>query len=166
MDNMNKNMIFFSEELVNQELRSVLLSAVSPYISDYRVNFSGGYLFLDATLNIKGIGELSAKYRLKIRDLTFHKNAHTLYLDYDEDIRPAGGAMQSILLKAAGLAGGTYLQKALSMMNLNGIKADTKNCSVDLEQLIDLSKGFLPLIELQYADSRDAALSVTYKVRV
>jgi len=162
MDPTNKNSFSISEELVNQDLRQIILKTAGPYVTDYRINFSGGYIFVDAGLSIKAIGELKAKYRIRIMDLTFHKNAHTLYLDYEEDIRPAGGAMQSMLLKAAGLAGGTYLQKALSMFNLSGIKADTKSCSIDLEQLMDFSKGILPAIELRYGDSRDGAVSFTY----
>jgi hypothetical protein len=162
----NKNMIFLSEDLINHDLREKFLSAAGAYISDYHISFNGGYIFLDAAINIKTIGQLTAKYRLKIMDLTFHSRSHTLYIDYDEDVRPAGGPMQAMLLKAAGLAGGTYLQKALSMSNIKGVRADAKSCSVDLEQLIDLSKGFVPNIELQYSDCRDGALSLTYGVRL
>ena len=162
----SKNMIWLSEDLINRDLREKFLSAAGAYVSDYHVTFSGGYIFLDASLNIKTIGQLSAKYRLKIMDLTFHQKSHTLYVDYDEDVRPAGGAMQAMLLKAAGLAGGTYLQKALSMANVPGVRADAKSCSVDLEQLIDLSKGFFPNIELQYSDCRDGSLCLTYGVSI
>jgi hypothetical protein len=166
MSTNTKNTIWLSEDLVNHDLREKFLSAASPYVSDYHVTFSGGYIFLDLSLNIKTIGQLSAKYRLKVMDLTFHQKSHTLYVDYDEDVRPAGGAMQSMLLKAAGLGSGTYLQKALSMVKVSGIRADAKSCSVDLEQLIDLSKGFFPNIELQYADCRDGALCLNYGIRL
>ena len=88
----SKNMIWLSEDLINRDLREKFLSAAGAYVSDYHVTFSGGYIFLDASLNIKTIGQLSAKYRLKIMDLTFHQKSHTLYVDYDEDVRPAGGS--------------------------------------------------------------------------
>ena len=160
----NKNSIAIAEDLVNLDLRAKILSAAGAYVTDYKATFTGGYIFLDLSLNIPKIGALSAKYRLKVMDLTFHKTAHTLYADYDEDVKPAGGAMQAMLLKAAGLGGGTWLQKALSMANIAGIRADEKSCSVDLEQLLDLKKGIIPNLELQYIDSRDGALHLNYGV--
>ena len=162
-----KNSISISEELVNRDLRAKILAAAGSNVTDYHVAFSGGFIFLDLSLNIGKIGALNARYRLKVMDLTFHETAHTLYLDYDEDVKPAGGAMQGMLLKAAGMVGGgSWLQKALSMANIAGIRADEKSCSVDLEQLIDLKKGILPHIELHYTDSRDSALLLQYGIRI
>lgn len=154
--------ISLSEDLVNRELRNRILSAAGGYLTDYRVSFSGGSIYLELALKIKTIGDITANYLLKITGFRFDRNAHKIELSYQEDVRSAGGPIQAMMLKALGLAGGTWLQKALSMANPPGITADEKSCSVDLEQLLDLNNDWLKQLALSYMDSRDGALKLTF----
>ena len=107
---------------------------------------------------------LRQKYRLEIVDLVFRPGDHRLVVDYTEDVSSAGSLVQSLILKVAGLKGGTFLQTVVGMANPPGIRADSKSCSVDLEQLINFDSEFFFMLILEYLDCRDGMLQMTYQL--
>lgn len=161
----NQNIITISEDLINRSLRRKILSSpAGDYIMDYKVTFSGGYVYVVLDLKIKTLGALTAKYRLEIADLVFRPGTHRLIADYMEDVNPTGGFAQSIMLKAASLKGGTFLQMAVNMTNPPGIRADAKSCSIDLEQLLNFNNDLASMLTLEYRDSRDGMLQLAYQL--
>ncbi len=165
MTGANKNIITLSEDLINKDFRQkVLSSPAGDYITDYKVAFSGGYLYLDLSLQVKTLGALSAKYRLEVADLVFKPGNHKIIADYVEDVSSEGGFAQTMMLKAVGLKGGTFLQTAVSMANPPGIKADAKSCSMDLEQLYPLNEVLASNLVLEYLDCRDGMLQLSYRL--
>ncbi|MDI9492941.1 MAG: hypothetical protein QM289_00365 [Bacillota bacterium] len=161
----NKNIITVSEDFINKSLREKILSSpAGDYISDYKVMFSGGYIYLELALHVKTLGSIAAKYRLEIVDLVFRPGDHRLVVDYTEDVSSAGSLVQSLILKVAGLKGGTFLQTVVGMANPPGIRADSKSCSVDLEQLINFDSEFFFMLILEYLDCRDGMLQMTYQL--
>jgi hypothetical protein len=165
MNNFQGNTITISENLINNTLKDkVLSSSAGDYLKDYKVSFSQGYVFLDLKLSIKTLGPLAAKYRIEVVDLIFRQGNHILIADYIEDIQSQGGIAQAMMLKAAGLKGGTYLQTALSMAKVEGIKADEKSCSLDLEQLLDLNNRLGSMLVLKYLDSRNGEMKLAYDI--
>lgn len=165
MASSNKNIISVSEDLINTSLRSkVLSSPAGNYISDYHLSFSQGYIFLKLNLNIKTLGPLTANYRLEITDLTFRPGAHILIVDYIEDVSSTGGFAQSMMLKAAGLKGGSFLQNVLAMSNPPGIKADSKSCTIDLRKLLRLNDSLASILTLEYVDARNEQLTLSYNL--
>lgn len=165
MASVNKNIIGISEDLINKSLRDkVLSSPAGNYISDYSIGFSQGYIFLKLNLHIKTLGPLTANYRLEISDLTFRPGTHILILDYIEDVSSAGGFAQNMMLKAAGLKGGTFLQNVLAMANPPGIRADSKSCTIDLRSLLQLNDSLATILTLEYMDARNEQLTLAYKL--
>ncbi|HHX13368.1 MAG TPA: hypothetical protein GX726_00235 [Clostridiales bacterium] len=161
-----QNILTVSADLINHDLRNFLLEKGKPYISDYKIDFNGGYIFAEAKLEVPTLGALSAQYQLKVIDLIFHPGRHVLTAEYQEDIKPTGGAMQSMLLKAASLTGGSLLQKALTMTTVSGLSADEKKITLDFDQLGDLSQGALKILGLEYIDSRDGLLKLEYSLKL
>ncbi|GAB1476144.1 hypothetical protein MASR2M70_09760 [Bacillota bacterium] len=165
MDQNNQNTITVSEDLINNDLRSkVFSSPAGEYIEDYKVSFSQGYIYLDLKARVKTLGALSAKYRVEIVGLIFKPGSHMLIADYVEDVSSAGGLAQSMMLKAASLKGGTFLQMLVNMSNPPGIKADEKSCSIDLEKLLKLDKRLTDLLALEYVDCRNGQLRLSYRL--
>lgn len=162
---MNQNStLSLSENLVNLELKERILAATGDYVTAYQVAFSGGAIDVNLALTIPKLGDVAAKYRLEVLDFKFDREGHRVTLAYQEDVRPAGGPLQAFMLKAFGLTGGTWLTKALALANLNGITADEKSCSVDLEQLLDLSNEWVRQLALNYVDSRDGLLKLEFRL--
>jgi hypothetical protein len=160
-----KNRISISTDLINRDLRDRILSYAAPYLKEYHVNFGEGMIYLTAKLEVKTLGELTASYRIKVEELIFHSKAHTLLISYQEDVKSNGGLAQSLLLKAVGLKSGTFLQTALDMAKPIGVTANQKSCSIDLDQLFKLESDFLFGLSLQFMDSRDDTLWLSYGIR-
>lgn len=161
----NKNTITVSDDLLNMNLRkTILASPIGEYVKDYKVTFAQGYIYVDLNLNIKTLGFLIARYRIEIVDLDFRPGCHILIADYAEDVKPAsgGGFVQGMMLKAASLKGGTFLQSLISMSNPPGIKADEKSCSIDLKQLLSLDDRLTSVLALKYIDCRNGLLKFSY----
>ncbi len=165
METTNNNLFTISEDLVNRSLRQKILSSpAGEYITHYRVTFSGGYIYLTLDLQVKTLGAITAKYRLEIVDLTFKPGTHRVIADYVEDVNSTGGFAQNMMLKAAGLKGGTFLQMVVNMTNPPGIKVDAKSCSINLEQLLNLNNHLISMLTLEYGDSRDGMLQLAYQL--
>lgn len=160
----SKNKISISADLINHNLKETLLSLAKPYLTGYQVHFGEGFLYFSANLSVKTLGELSVHYRLAIEELVFHKSRHTVLVSYQEDVRSNGSLAQSLMLKAVGLKGGTFLQTALEISKVSGFTANQKSCSMDLDQLLDFNRPFLSTLSLQYLDARDDALWLTYSL--
>jgi len=160
-----QNIITLSEDLLNRTFREKILSSpAGEYITDYKVAFSQGCIYLDLKLSIKTLGALTAKYKIEVVDFVFKPDKRMLIADYMEDVSSAGSLTQSMMLKMIGLKGGTFLQMAAGMANLAGVKADAKSCSVDLEQLIKPKGDLASMIMLEYLDSRNGALKFSYQL--
>ncbi|MGI6733267.1 MAG: hypothetical protein ACOX4J_03730 [Anaerovoracaceae bacterium] len=161
----SQNIITVSEELINKTARKkVLSSPAGDYIRDYKVMFSGGYIYLELDIQVKTLGNITAKYRLEIVDLIFKPGSHRIIADYVEDVSSAGSLVQNMMLKAVGLKGGTFLQTVVGMTNPPGIRLDSKSCSIDLEQLLDFNNDFFSMLTLEYLDCRDGMLQLTYQL--
>lgn len=165
MKELMMNIISISNELINNNLKNRLLSLAKPYLIDYSVDFSDGHICLDLRLRIKTIGDLTAKYMIKVADFTFNEQYHTVRFNFLEDVKSDGNPMQKIMLKAAGLKDSTFLQTAAAMLNPPGITVEGKSCSVDFDQFVDLKNGILSKISLQYLDSRSGTLQLSFNIR-
>jgi hypothetical protein len=161
----SQNIITVSEDLINRALKQkVLSSPAGDYIRDYRVMFSRGYIYLELDLQVKTLGRITAKYRLEIVDLIFKPGSHRIIADYMEDVSSSGSLTQNMMLKAVGLKGGTFLQTVVGMTNPPGIRLDSKSCSIDLEQLLDLNNDLISMLTLEYHHCRDGMLQLTYQL--
>lgn len=156
--------VFISEEMINNELKSRILAMVDNYLTGYHINFADGNIYLDLKLRVKSIGDISVKYLLKVLNFTFNEKEHSLKVAYLEDVKSEGNPVQKMMLKALSLKNGTFLQTAVGMANLQGITAEEKNCSIDIEQLVNLKGSFLSKLSLQYLDSRDGALQLSFSI--
>lgn len=165
MESNNHNIITISEDLINRSLRQKILSSpAGEYINHYKIAFSGGYIYLTLDLQVKTLGALTAKYRLEVADLIFKPGSHRIIADYVEDVNSKGGFAQSMMLKAAALKGGTFLQMVVNMTNPPDIEVDAKSCSINLEQLLNLNNDLTSMLTLEYGDSRDGMLQLTYQL--
>ena len=161
----NQNIITVSEDLINKTLRQKILSSpAGDYITDYKITFSRGYIYLELNLQVKTLGALTAKYRIEVVDLIFKPGSHVIIADYLEDVSSAGGLAQSMMLKAVGLKGGTFLQTVVGMTNPPGIRLDAKSCSIDLEQLLNLNNDLASILLVEYLDCRDGMLHLAYQL--
>jgi len=154
-----------SEHLLNNELKHYAMDYAGEYIDTYQLGFSQGHIDLFVKLNIKTIGEVNATFRLTVTDFRFSSSVHTVHFDYLEDVRSGGNIGQNLLLKAFKLQKGTVLQSVLALKQLPGITADETSCSVDLEQLVDLSKDPWNRMDLRYGDSRNGILELYFSIR-
>ncbi len=146
------------EELVNDACKKTILTKLSPYLREYKVSFSGNFIFVDLNLNIKQLGPIKAMYLLSIEECTFEPHKHRLTLSYREDIRPQGGPMQSMMLKTFLLNQGNLLQKAVSMSGSKAVRATRTHVAFDLDQLPLFSAAFFEKLSLQYAQCQDGKL--------
>jgi hypothetical protein len=163
MNSVGKNTITFSEELLNAKFKNTIISSpLGTYLKDYKINFSDGFIYLDLSLNIKTLGHINAKYKLEITDLTFKPGAHILILDYIESVSSTGSLAQNMMLKAASLKGGTFLQTAINTANTKGIRADAKSCFIDISQVLRLDKRIASSLSLSYVDCRNGSLILSY----
>ncbi|MGI6728467.1 MAG: hypothetical protein ACOX4P_07970 [Anaerovoracaceae bacterium] len=165
MNNQKLSTISISEDLVNRDLRQLILSYVGSYITDYTVYFSGNFIFLDLKLQIKTLGPISARYKLNIINFTFNQQAHIIEFAYEEDVQSTSNPLQGMLVKAMGLTQGTFLQKAIALTNPPGIRADSKNCSIDLEQFLNLNQGHVSKLSLNYLDSYNRTLQFAFRIQ-
>ena len=154
-----------TEYLLNHDLKHYVMDYAGEYIDAYQLSFSQGNIDLSVKLSIKTIGEINAVYRLTVTDFRFSPSSHAIRFDYLEDVRSGGNIGQNLLLKAFKLQKGTVLRSILALKQLPGITADETSCSVDLEQLVDLSKDPWSRIELRYGDSRNGILELFFSIR-
>lgn len=154
-----------TEHLLNNDLKHYVMDYAGEYIDAYQLGFSQGHIDLSVKLNIKTIGEVNAIYRLTVTDFQFSASGHKIRFEYLEDVRSGGNLGQNLLLKAFKLQKGTVLQSVLALKQPHGITADETSCSIDLEQLADLSKDPWSRMELRYGDSRNGILELYFSIR-
>ncbi len=159
---LHESTISLSEDLINRQLKNHLLLIADEYLSNYSVSFSKGIIYVHLTISVKALGRISAKYRLKVLDFKFEPDCHRLKLAYQEDISSKEGPIQAMMLKAASLTGGSWLEKFLSAVKPSGITADEKSCSIDLEQLFDLDNKWIKQLILYYIDSEEGMLKLGF----
>ncbi|NLY71584.1 MAG: hypothetical protein GX076_07945 [Clostridiales bacterium] len=159
------NTITISNDLLNKELKDTILSYAKPYVEDFHIEFKEGYIFLDLYLQVKALGPILAKYRLKVLDFNFNSLEHTLKLSYSETVKSTGNVAQSMMVKLIGLRSQTFLQTAVEMLNRPAIRANDKSCSIDLEQLINIP-DVLSMLNIKYIDSRDDCLQLSFGIDI
>lgn len=159
---LHESTISISEDLINRQLKNHISSIIGKYLSNYSVSFSGGTIYVSLSINAKALGMISAKYRLKILDFKFDRDCHRVKLTYREDVSSKEGPIQALMLKAAGMTGGNWLQRLITVAKLSGITADENSCSINFEQLLSFDNEWIRQIILYYIDSRDGMLKLGF----
>lgn len=152
---LRKGILSIPESLVNNPCKEVILPKLAPNVKDYKISFSGNFIFLDLNLNIKQLGPLKAMYLLNVEDWCFEPSTHRISFTYREDIRPQGNPMQSMMLKTFLLNQGTLLQKAVGLSKSNALRATREHVSIDLDQIPIFSAPFFDKISMKYIQSQD-----------
>ncbi|WP_324825187.1 hypothetical protein [Sinanaerobacter sp. ZZT-01] len=150
------------EELINNPCKKPILAKLAPNVHDYKVTFSGDYIFLDLNLNIKQLGPIKAMYLLSVEKCVFEPQMHRLSFTYREDIRPQGGPMQSMMLKTFLLNQGSLLQKAVSLSKLKAIQVNRTHIFVDLDRVPLFTSAFFEKLSIQYVQSQDGKLTCRF----
>lgn len=161
-EDVEKGILSLPQELLNRDLKMLIMDKSDPYLDDYHILFSNGSIFLDATVIAKQLGKVSAKFMLNIESFTFNKLVRKVTLRYQEDVKSQGNMVQSMALKAAGLKG-SYLQTAIEMSHINDIHISDNRITIDLDK-IDFIKKVPSELELNYLSSEDGTLKFKFQV--
>lgn len=150
------------ENLINRDIKMLVMDQADPYLNDYEFRFSQGAVFVDLDVSAKQLGRLKAKYMLSITALVFQGGDHRLSLSYQEDVRSEGNFMQSMAIKAAGLKG-SYLQTAAEMLKLDFLQVEKDSISVNLD-LLEFAKKIPPELHISYISSEDGFLKFKFHI--
>lgn len=168
-EDVERGLLILPDELVNNELRPLLLDRAAPYLTHYRLTSTAssgglggpdGLLFLDLDLSVKQLGRLQARYMICISQLTFRADERRLAFRYREDLKSSGNPLQSMALKAL-LGDKTLLMKACEMAGLTSahgsaapkgpaVSINKESASMDLNRLPLTLPDFLDAVTLQY----------------
>ncbi|MEL7568895.1 MAG: hypothetical protein AAGU75_17595 [Bacillota bacterium] len=161
-DDMERGILAIPENIVNRDIKMLLMDRMSPYLNDYRFMFHQGCIFLDLDLNGKQLGRLKAKYMLTITQFDFHQEGHQIRFTYQEDVRSEGNFMQNMAVKAAGLKG-SYLQTAAEMARLDFIDVDKDSFVVNIDRL-KAAKKIPSSLSINYISSEDGILKLKFHI--
>lgn len=161
-EDVEKGILALPENLINRDLKMFIMEKGDPYLDDYLISFNNDAIFLDATVIMKQLGKVNAKYMLRIENFTFNNLVRKISLTYQEDVKSQGNMVQSMALKAAGLKG-PYLETAISMSNLPFITVDNHQINIDLYKIEAMKKIPSELV-LNYLSSVDGCLKFKFSI--
>ncbi|WP_027399747.1 hypothetical protein [Anaerovorax odorimutans] len=159
-EDIEKGILAIPQDLFNKDLKMLIMDKATPYLDDYNIIFSNGTVFIDATLNLKQLGEINAKYMLTIEDFTFNNLTHQITFNYQEDVKSLGNMVQSLALKTAALKG-PYLKTAIEMSNISFAEVHGNLITLNLDD-INFIKKIPSEIELKYVSSLDGILKFSF----
>ena len=161
-EEIEKGLLSIPENLLNRDIKMLVMDKSAPYLNDYQFLFNQGSIFVDLDVNGKQLGRLKAKYMLTISQFEFHDNIHQIKFSFQEDLKSEGNFMQNMAIKAAGLKG-TYLQTAVEMAKLSFIDVKNDTITIDLDAL-DAMKKVPSTLTVNYLSSQDGLLKLRFHI--
>lgn len=153
------------QDLILVELKPLILAKYPEYLKDFSIDFRNGFIQLELDLVLKQAGKLKARYQFSVIDFSFSGKTHIITAGYLEDVGSEGDMLQKMLVKSIALTGKTWLQKAAEKTAMQGIKTTKDLLELDFDQIKQLSSFPLERISLQYLDSQDGSLRLSFSIQ-
>ena len=161
---LEKGVLTLHQDLINHELKPLLLEQFHQNLKDLRISFESGAIDLDLELIQKQVGLVQARFRLTILEFRWIEASHTILINYQEDVSSKDGLLGKMILAAAGFSRKNFVQMGIEKMDLLGVKASRDVVELNLDQIPETARLPLDRVSLRYLDCQQGKLRFSFTV--
>ena len=161
---LEKGVLTLHQDLINHELKPLLLEQFHQNLKDLRISFESGAIDLDLELIQKQVGLVQARFRLTILEFRWIEASHTILINYQEDVSSKDGLLGKMILAAAGFSRKNFVQMGIEKMDLLGVKASRDVVELNLDHIPETARLPLDRVSLRYLDCQQGKLRFSFTV--